>query len=281
MADLDYITKSKLESIFQMGGGYVLDFTNDGFSDFIKTAAGFDPYTKYGSQSKAKLLRKIWNEEPMPVVAKIVLNLLDYWSFLNTTGGGKPSEAEFELHNELKEHFSSMFSTAADTASLEFLKKDFSDLDLAALPSELTAQQVVQARLDEIDRSLKADAPLGVIFLAGSTLEGLLFELATKHPQMYTSSPRAPRYQGRVKSLDAWTLSDLITVSHELGVLGEDVARFADHLRNFRNYIHPRQQLKEQFEPRIETAEIAYKVLKAALTDLQQLSDPGRALAGG
>jgi hypothetical protein len=49
-----------------------------------------------------------------------------------------------------------------------------------------------------------------------------------------------------VKSLDAWTLSELITVSHALGLLGEDVAKHANQVRNFRNYIHPRQQLKEE-----------------------------------
>ena len=75
--------------------------------------------------------------------------------------------------------------------------------------------------------------------------------------------------------MDAWTLSELITVSHALGLLGEDVAKHADQVRNFRNYIHPRQQLKENFEPRIETARIAQQVLRAALADLQSLANRG------
>lgn len=227
MADLDNLTKIKLESIFEMEGGYVLDFTYAKLSEFIETAARFDPYEKYGQASKANLLRRIWSGEPMPVVARIVLDLLDYWSYRRNSGSEQPSDAQFELHNELKEHFLSVLSTTSDEASIDFLKKDFSNLDLTALPSELTAQQVVKARLDEIDRSLKAQAPLGVIFLAGSTLEGLLFELATKHAETYTSCPKTPRKKGKVKPLDAWTLSDFISVSHELGVLGEDVARFA------------------------------------------------------
>lgn len=79
-----------------------------------------------------------------------------------------------------------------------------------------------------------------------------------------------------MKPLDAWTLSALITVSHALGLLGEDVAKHADQVRNFRNYIHPRQRLKENFEPRIETARISQQVLRAALADLQSLANPGK-----
>lgn len=41
----------------------------------------------------------------------------------------------------------------------------------------------------------------------------------------------------------------------------------------FRNYIHPRQQLRENFEPRIITAQIAQRVLLAALADLNKLTD--------
>lgn len=36
---------------------------------------------------------------------------------------------------------------------LIFLDKDLAEVDLAALPTELTAQEVIQARLDEIDRA--------------------------------------------------------------------------------------------------------------------------------
>jgi hypothetical protein len=54
----------KLESIFEMGGGYSLDFSNSSFADFVKTAIGLDPYMKYDGGSKAVLLRKIWQTEP-------------------------------------------------------------------------------------------------------------------------------------------------------------------------------------------------------------------------
>ena len=76
-----------------------------------------------------------------------------------------------------------------------------------------------------------------------------------------------------MKPVASWTLSELITVSHALGVLGEDVAQHANQVRNFRNYIHPRQQLREGFEPRMDTAQIANHVLRAALADLRRVSE--------
>ncbi len=81
-----------------------------------------------------------------------------------------------------------------------------------------------------------------------------------------------------MKPIDTWTLAELITVSRALNVLGEDVSKHADQVRNFRNYIHPRQRLRERFEPRMETARIAQQVLHTALSDLQRLHERGAAV---
>jgi len=46
------------------------------------------------------------------------------------------------------------------------------------------------------------------------------------------------------------------------------VSKFAHSVREFRNYIHPQQQVKEGFRPRRVTAQIARQVLRAAIDDL-------------
>lgn len=275
MADLDNTTKRKLESMFDMGGGYVLDFSNARFADFVKTAVGVDPYEKYPPASKAVLLRTIWHQEPMPLVAKLNLELLEHWRIGKLVSNQEPTAFESTLHNELKAQFAELVEST-DAASTDFLAKDFGQIDLTSLPRALTSQAVVEARLREIDACQKAKAPLAVIFLVGSTLEGLLMELAMANAAEFTAASSAPKERGRVKPLDQWRLADLIVVSHALGILGTDVFKFADQVRNFRNYIHPRQQLAEGFEPRIETARIAQHVLHAALADLQRASEAGR-----
>lgn len=277
---LSNATKRKLEALLGMRGGYVLDFTNSTFQDFVVTAIGVDPYAgEY--ESKANLLRRMWQELPDASVVKLNLELLDHWKDGKSIAGESITEGEQRMYDELRAEFSATqeADVAVDTA---FLNKDFGTVDLTALPSALTATDVVEARLTEIDRAMKASAPLAVIFLVGSTLEGLLAELAIGQAATFVSSRAAPRSKdGKVKPLQDWTLSELITVAKDIGVLSADVAEHADQVRNFRNYIHPRQQLKENFAPRIETARIAQQVLVGALKDLESLHSQERAASLG
>ena len=47
-----------------------------------------------------------------------------------------------------------------------------------------------------------------------------------------------------------------------------NVKKFSHELRDFRNYIHPNEQLKNQFSPNIDTAKIGFQVLKAAVSQI-------------
>lgn len=253
-----------------MSSGGVLDLTNASFRDFVVSSIGVDPYAG-DYESKAKLLRRMWRELSDETVSKLNLDFLDYWQDGKYIAGERISESEQRLYDQLRSELKTATETsvAVDTA---FLNKDFGAIDLSALSSALTATDIVQSRLAEIDRAMKVNAPLAVIFLVGSTLEGLLAELATNQASAFTTSGSAPRGRDRkVKPIQDWTLSELITVAKDLGVLSTDVAEHADQVRNFRNYIHPRQQLKENFAPPIETARIAQQVLVGALKDLESL----------
>jgi len=104
--------------------------------------------------------------------------------------------------------------------------------------------------------------------LCGSTLEGLLYEVAKNHPIDYNRAKAAPRRGDKVRPFPEWTLNDLLSCSRELGLLGEDVTKFGHAVREFRNYIHPQQQVKEGFRLRRVTAQVARQVLRAAIDDL-------------
>ena len=106
MADLDNATKFKLESILEMSGGYVLDFSNATFADFVRTSVGLNPYEKYGDDlSKARLLRLIWEQEPNSSVAKLNLDLLEHWRVSKLLADQVPSSAQEMLRQKLVEHF--------------------------------------------------------------------------------------------------------------------------------------------------------------------------------
>ncbi len=64
-----------------MDSGYVLDFSNQTFEDFVYKAVGFDihseKYTIHGS-SKAKKLRAFWEIEPDHIVGQLLNSLIKH-----------------------------------------------------------------------------------------------------------------------------------------------------------------------------------------------------------
>lgn len=60
----------------------------------------------------------------------------------------------------------------------------------------------------------------------------------------------------------------MIDVAYELGFIERDIKEFSHVLKNFRNYIHPRQQALSGFNPDKHTAEISWKVLQATIASL-------------
>lgn len=154
----------------------------------------------------------------------------------------------------------------------DFLNAEFSDISIESLPIDNYVLPYIEARISEIRSCLSAKAALSVIFLSGSTLEGVLLGLAQNNPAIYNQAKSAPKDNktGRTRQFHEWTLSNLIDVSYEVGFLREDVKKFSHALRDFRNYIHPFQQMSEHFYPDDNTARICFQVLKAALFQITQ-----------
>src|SRR5689334_20896996 len=81
MSDLTPLEKRKLEQFLGMESGYVLDFSNRTFAEFVAHSTGrdiFDSRYDYASGSKANRLRAFWLKEDNAMVAKLVGDLLDY-----------------------------------------------------------------------------------------------------------------------------------------------------------------------------------------------------------
>jgi hypothetical protein len=85
MSDISNIDRIKLERLFDMNAGYVLDFSNRTFSDFCYESIGVDIYTpEYadGGDSKANRLRTLWRKGSNSLVSKLLLDLLEYYKEL-------------------------------------------------------------------------------------------------------------------------------------------------------------------------------------------------------
>ena len=70
---------------------------------------------------------------------------------------------------------------------------------------------------------------------------------------------------GKVKQFSDWKLGNFIDVSRELGLIEEDVKKYCHTLREFRNYIHPYEQMASNFHPNKHTARMSWVVLQATI----------------
>jgi hypothetical protein len=150
-----------------------------------------------------------------------------------------------------------------------FLNHEFKEVKLETIGLDGAITDVLNQRIEEIKKCLNADAPLSVIFLSGSTLEGILLGVALKNPKDFNTASSAPKDKdGKIKKLHDWTLNKYINTAHELGLIKEDVKKFSHSLRDFRNYIHPYEHVSSGFNPDKHTAKISWQVLKAAIFQL-------------
>ncbi|MCF2491134.1 hypothetical protein [Dyadobacter sp. CY347] len=160
-------------------------------------------------------------------------------------------------------------SEKSDLKEEDFLHQEFKNLSLDALMLDGSITAVLKLRFEEIKTCLKNEAPLATIFLIGSTLEGILLGIALANPQKYNQCTSTPKDKnGTVKPFHMWTLSNFIDVSYEVGFLKQDVKKFSHALRDFRNYIHPYEQMSSRFNPDKHTASICWQVLKAVVFQL-------------
>jgi hypothetical protein len=75
MATLNTNEKQILEKLFQMGGGYVLNFSDRTIEEFFRDDIGvdiFDQQYNYASGSKANRLRGLWQVADDALVGKSI-----------------------------------------------------------------------------------------------------------------------------------------------------------------------------------------------------------------
>ena len=155
--------------------------------------------------------------------------------------------------------------------SKELDNKDVVTIELAGLDFNQIILDTLQSRIEEILKGLKAKTPLSVIFLSGSVLEGILLGKAKKYPKVFNETNCSPKLvSGKVKILSQWTLNDFINSAYEIGLINEDLKKFSHVLRDFRNYIHPFEQINSGFNPSMDTAELCWQVLQMAVSQIKE-----------
>ncbi len=267
MANLKFNEKQLFEKLFDRGG-YVLDFSNRTFEEFFNdfNISIYSERYSFNGDSKMKRLRAFWDTDTNVKVGEVLSALLEYAESINQV---EPKDKILAL-KYIGRLLNKTVKTDTENEITEdaFLEKEFEKIDLSFLNlGSLT--ETIEQRITEIKKCLNSGSSLSVIFLCGSTLEGILLNQAIQNPKEFNTATSAPKDKdGKVKQFTNWTLNNFIDVAYEKKVIGLDVKKFSHSLRDFRNFIHPYEQHSLNFNPDKHTAKISWQVLQAVIDDL-------------
>jgi len=272
MSTLTDIDKRYLEKLLGMQTGYVLDYSDATFGEFFRRF-GVDihgeRFQTYGG-SKAKKMRSFWEQENDELVARVLSEMLDGYEADCDLSGRAREDTLLQRARAIVARLSGKpVSPKPDEPIDDFLDREYTIPNVQRLPIDPLAFPIIDARLAEARKALQAGAYLSVVLLCGSVLEAVLLGAAQKEPAKFncsTASPKQP--DGSVKRFHEWSLAQLIDVACDVGLIKLDVKKFSHGLRDFRNYIHPYEQMMSGFMPDEHTAKVCFQVLKAGLASV-------------
>lgn len=147
-----------------------------------------------------------------------------------------------------------------DARDLDELAARLADPELRQAVREIVGDsemaKILVARLDEVAACRQAGAYLLAVIGIGSFVEGLLYDVVR---------PRDPE----TKKHPQPTLAFLLDRAHKRGWLQHDAFTFGGVVREYRNLVHPREQLNTAFEPDNDTVLLCWQPVLAAINDLQ------------
>ena len=272
MSTLTEVDKRYLEKILGMEGGYLLDYNDMTFGQFFnrqRVDIHGTKYQTYGT-SKAKKMRAFWESEPDALVGEVLSEMLDVYEANCKLNNKEIDTAVLQESRKIAARLLGKLQPAPSSrTSDDFLNREFTIPNIQNLPIEASVVPIIESRLAEARKALGVGAYLSVIFLCGSVLEAVLLGAAQKAPAHFNRATASPKTNdGKVRQFHEWSLAQFIDVACEIDLLKPDVKKFSHGLRDFRNYIHPYEQMASHFTPDEHTAKLCFQALKAALASV-------------
>ncbi len=185
--------KKILETLFDMRGGYVLDFSNRTMEEFFRDNFGIAIYDKkYDvenlTDSKANRLRGIWAKEDEQTVGMIIQSLTEYMEISSLTSDKEISQNTILLTQKARDIAKRLLVVSSDQAEVNKLTekaialKNFNGLSFTelSLNEKIYLLKVLWSFYEGIVRSYYGD---GVIFL-GSGIDDLNDSFKTLRKKM-------------------------------------------------------------------------------------------------
>lgn len=161
MANLSFSEKQLIESVFGMSSGYVINFSNRQFEEFMNDVVEYNIYSKYPGLSKAKMLREFINDESETYVGKVIVLLINYMKENNLINIENKEKAEklYELGKRLlgkssdKQSNKKEIINSEEVLNIEYENYKASLLDLEKIPNPQTRGYAFEKYLNELFNS--------------------------------------------------------------------------------------------------------------------------------
>jgi hypothetical protein len=113
-------------------------------------------------------------------------------------------------------------------------------------------------------RAFVSECWKSVIVLAGGMIEAILTDVLLANDALAKACAQAPK----VNDITRWDLRDLIAVAVDTKLVSAGVERLSDPIREYRNLVHPGNEVRNKLVFDAEKARIALEVLNIVHRDL-------------
>jgi len=249
MSNLKGVDRIKLEKLFEMDSGNVLDFNNRTFSDFIIDVLGIEIYSEEYSvmgESKANRLRAFWQVADNNSAAKLIEALIDYHQFLYSEDPDKIF-ATNDLVSICRTILDRLCTdnVTADMSEIEDIQPNLDNI------SELLGDIRNQIKQNQPEFALDRLHTLSVKFIRG---------LCTKHQIDYDNNkPLHSMYGEYIKELDQL---GFIEAEMTKKILKYSISIFDsfNYVRNNKSYAHDNEILN------YDESMLVYRTMASILT---------------
>jgi hypothetical protein len=123
---------------------------------------------------------------------------------------------------------------------------------------------IIERDYDELQRAYISGCWKSVIILCGGAIEAILTDLLVQNETAAKAAKSAPQNSEIIR----WDLSNLIDVAVELSLVSDGINKLSHSLREYRNLVHPGNELRTKLRFDAEEARIALEVLNILHRDL-------------
>lgn len=137
-------------------------------------------------------------------------------------------------------------------------QKDFSFI------KEPQLRDILERDYSVIQRAFNGKCWKSVIILSGGAIEAILTDLLLQNQTKAMAASKAPKKPDITK----WDLADLINVCVELNLVSSGIDKLSHPVREYRNLVHPGNEIRNKSKFDEEEAKIALEVLHILHRDL-------------